>query len=211
MGNNIELQWNAVKAAPIVYIAAIIFVSGIIWLIVNHLKSNQIESLEARLKLRDDEIADYRRQLDGASPDEAKARIDILEAKLHTLMPRRISADKREKIRRALSGIRSVISIGSDMACADAPALNSDLSAAFRNAEWQIENPSFMGLSNAPSSGIGVRCLDPANPTDAEAAVIKALKMAEIEFDVQPGRDVARHGSMPAVHAQIVITPRVLD
>tara|TARA_A100001391_G_scaffold193140_1_gene168030 strand:+ start:299 stop:784 length:486 start_codon:yes stop_codon:yes gene_type:complete len=161
--------------------------------------------------LRDDEILDYRRQLDGASPDEAKARIELLEAKIEELMPRRILADQRTKIQTALAGTKCSISIGSDMACADAPALNSGISAAFRNAGWQVQNPSFMGLSNAPLSGIGVRCLDPTNPTDCETAVINALRAADIKFDVQTGRDRSPHEGMPKIDVEIVITPRVCD
>ncbi|MQT12114.1 hypothetical protein [Segnochrobactrum spirostomi] len=198
-------------SAPVPFITAIIFFGWLVWLAVRREYSTRLNNTESKLELSNARIADYERKLSGASPDEASARIENLEAQLEKLMPRRVTAEQREKIRIALNGTSGNISIGSDMACADAPAFSAGLTSAFRNAGWHVENPSFMGLSNPPTSGVGVRCADPGNPSDLEAATIKALHAGGVHFDVQPGRDISRHTAIPATDAQIVITPRVLD
>ncbi|MCW2388647.1 hypothetical protein M2333_001693 [Sphingobium sp. B11D3B] len=204
-------QITTVIAVPIPFFAAILFVGWLIWLFVRREYSTRLENAASNLELANARLADYERKLAGASPDEAKARIDNLEAKLEHLMPRRVSAEQRERIRQALRGTTGTISIGSDMACADAPAFNSGLTAAFRNAGWETMNPSFMGLANPPASGVGVRCLDCHNPTLKEVSVMNALTEARIEFDVQPGRDLERVNGRQEIEAEIVITPRVMD
>ncbi len=103
MGTDIQQQWNAVKDAPILYISALAAIAVLIWVVITHLKSGRIESLEERIRLRDDEIADYKRKLEGATPDEAAAKIAeaersilILEEKLRLLQPRQRMIDGPE-------------------------------------------------------------------------------------------------------------------
>ena len=63
MNVDLQQQWDAVKAAPVLYLGAILVVTGIIWVIVNYVKRHEISALEARLRLRDDELEDCKRKL----------------------------------------------------------------------------------------------------------------------------------------------------
>ncbi len=48
-------------------------------MILRSMKAQEIADLNSRLTLRNDEIADYRRKLDGKTPDEAKDFVEALE------------------------------------------------------------------------------------------------------------------------------------
>lgn len=201
-----------IQQAPWIFGLWTMVIIGAVWAVVSHLKGNQLESLEARLHLRDDEISDYKRKLSGASPDEAKARIDGLEERLNQLMPRRITADQREKIRAALNGSTGYVSINTDMACSDAPPFAAGLSGAFVAAGWQVRNPSFMGLSNPPLSGMGVRVEDPNKLSYSQGIVVAALRTAGLAFEIQRGgMRMPQLPDEPTLDVEIVITPRVLD
>jgi hypothetical protein len=210
--STLKANWSVIAQAPWAFAVWTVVIAGVVWAVINHLKANRIEALEGRLKLRDDEISDYKRKLSGATPDEAKARIDSLEGRLNQLMPRRVTAEQREQIRAALVSIPGNAQIGSDMACADAPAFAAGLIAAFQSAGWEISNPSFMRLSGPPMSGLGLRVTDPANLSQKENAVASTLRGAGLSVDIQPGKSARHvHDQRPAADIELVITPRVLD
>lgn len=83
---NIEQIWIAFKQAPIAFIAAILIASFVIWNIIDFRFSAKLEALEARNKLQLDQLEAYKSKLSGASPDEAKARIDKLESQTKQLL-----------------------------------------------------------------------------------------------------------------------------
>ena len=73
MDVDLQQQWDAVKAAPVLYLGAILVVTGIIWVIVNYVKRHEISALEARLRLRDDELEDRKRKLAARGSNESQA------------------------------------------------------------------------------------------------------------------------------------------
>jgi hypothetical protein len=73
-------EWPVISGAPISFAIAVVVLGMLIWLALRW-------QYGARLSHRDDEIAAYRRKLDGASPDEAAQKIDALERRLDSLTP----------------------------------------------------------------------------------------------------------------------------
>jgi len=76
-----------IKAAPISFCIAVAALGGVVWTTLDWADS-------ARLKNKDEEIGllvrqrdEYKDKLGGASPDQAKARIDALEARLKRVEP----------------------------------------------------------------------------------------------------------------------------
>lgn len=69
-------NWDVIADAPLAFMIWTIVLLGICWAILSYIKRHQIGDLKSRLSLRDDEIADLKRKLQGASPDEAGARVD---------------------------------------------------------------------------------------------------------------------------------------
>jgi len=54
----------------------------ITWVVINYLYANKFGSLEERLKLKQEQLDSYKEKLKVDSPEEAKARLDSLEARL---------------------------------------------------------------------------------------------------------------------------------
>jgi hypothetical protein len=73
-------EWPVISGAPISFAIAVFVLGTLIWLALRWQYS-------ARLAHRDDEIAAYRRKLDGASPDEAAQKIAALEKRLDAATP----------------------------------------------------------------------------------------------------------------------------
>jgi hypothetical protein len=174
----------------------VVLIIGTVWWIMNWRygdliagKESQIASKEGQIQLQDRQIADYKSKLDGASPDQAKAKIEALEARLARVEPRRLSVKQRENLTTMLrppQGSSYAVDISRDMACADCPGLVADFNAAFNAAgSWAISNPMVGGVSNLPPLGIGVRCADTSNPTAEAKLVMDALRGAGIPFNPQ--------------------------
>lgn len=180
-------EGGVIAAAPWSFLICLAALGGIIFLVLRAMKAQEIADLNSRLTLRNDEIADYRRKLDGASPDEAKARLDELEARVAQLQPRRLGAEQRERIRAAVAGRVASVSITADMAAADARGLVADLSAAFQSAGWAVSNPMVGGPPNPPPSGLGVLVRDPDNLTPSQTAITAVLRELNVDFDLRRG------------------------
>ncbi len=196
-------EGRVVFQAPVAFLLAMILVTSLLWAAINwgyqsksDGQASAISSLENRIKLKDDQIADYREKLSGATPDEAKKRIDALELQLKALSPRRLSVEQRQKVMSSLKGVRGSVSITQDMAAADAKPLSADLAVAFQAAGWGVLLPLVMGPSNIPPSGLAVRVEDPSKLRPLQQAVISALEAIGLDFNIQGG--LRKAPAMPA-------------
>ncbi len=192
-------QWAVVTAAPIPFAIAVVIVGAVIWFAIGWSYSGVLNSKNAQIELQDRQLADYRDKLGGATPTEAKARIDALEKRLASIEPRRLSDAQRSTLianLRLASGTSYSIAIVSE-ASGDSPQFAADLSGAFRAAgNWRISEPSVMGLGNRPPLGIALQFAN-LNQTPPEATIVmNALRLSNIKFDVQqtavsPGTNIA--------------------
>lgn len=82
-----------ISGAPVSFAIAVVLLGTLIWLGLRW-------QYGSRLAHRDDEIAAYRRKLDGASPDEAAQKIASLEKRLDNLTPVPIE-ELRHNLKRA--------------------------------------------------------------------------------------------------------------
>ena len=57
----------------------LVLMTGVIWIVVNWSYSGVLGSKNAQIELQDRQLSDYREKLKGASPEQAKAKIDTLE------------------------------------------------------------------------------------------------------------------------------------
>lgn len=202
-------EGGVVAGAPILFAGSALFLTAIasfgIWNAIGWSYQAKLDgqlatvgSLNDRLKLKDDQIADYKEKLNGATPDEAKKRIEALEIQLKALSPRRLSEKDKRIIIDAVKGTRGIISITQDMAAPDAKGMSADLAYAFQSAGWGVELPMVMGPSNVPPSGLGLRVRDPNNLRPLEQSVRSALQAAGVSFDIQAGlRASPKRPSLP--------------
>ena len=178
-------EGRVILKAPVTFGIALVLLVGLVWTALSWDFSSRIANLDSRISLRDDQIADYKSKLNGATPDEAKKRLDALESELKALTPRRLTGDQKNKIAQALKGTTGMLYLAQDMAATDATGLTRDLSVAFIEAGWQTILPSIFGPPQIPPTGIALLVADSGSLKPAEITVKRALESARIEFDIQ--------------------------
>jgi hypothetical protein len=193
---HVAAQARAIADAPVVYFASLLALAGIMYLAMRWRYGGMISDLEERLKAREDGLAEFAEKLNTGSPDEAKARVDRLEARLseltHQLAPRRLTDRQRVIIRDVT--IRPVrvncsIEIEHDMSCSDCKSYAQDFCAIFSSIPgWRVNVLGFYNSQQMQTSGLGLQVIDPAKLTPTEFMVLNALQQAGIPHDVIGGR-----------------------
>ena len=151
------------------------------------LKDGVIGQKDAEIANLKTQLESYKAKFNGATPEEAKARMDMLEATLKrvvdSIAPRRLSDDQSNAISRTVSGSHFVIDIAADSA-PDADSFSDFLYRAFEKGGWTASNPSVAGIFDVPS-GLAVVLKNLAAMTPAERKVIEALNAAGLKFDTR--------------------------
>src|SRR5271157_1162636 len=120
--NQIVAEWRVIKDAPLTIAAAFVVISLGAWRVVSWADSTTISGKDATIETLKTQNDAYKDKLSGASPDEAKARIDTLEARLAKLEPRRIPSDKLNIMSAILKNVSQGehnIAIEADISCTD--------------------------------------------------------------------------------------------
>jgi hypothetical protein len=185
-------QWAVVTAAPIPFAVAVVIAAGLIWLAVGWSYSAVLSSKNAQIELQDRQLSDYKQKLDGATPDQAKARIDALEASLEARLaavePRRLTATQRAAMIARLSppaGTTPAITIVGE-ASGDGPQYAADFVSVFHSVGgWKVGEGTAMGIGNRPATGIALQVTNMNSPE--ASSVANALRAANIDFDVRQG------------------------
>jgi hypothetical protein len=141
-------------------------------------KDARIETLEERVKLRDDQL------IQSTSADEARQLIEALEARLDRLAPRRIPEGARPAILQALRpppNARWVIGMSWDPLMPDTEQLARELRSLFREASWTIYDERAFGFEFPP--GITLTIRDPGDASDLAAR--DALRRTGLPIDEQ--------------------------
>jgi hypothetical protein len=141
-------------------------------------KDARIESLEERVKLRDDRL------IQNTSADEAHELIEALEARLDRLAPRRIPESTRPRILQALqppSGTTWTIGMSWNPLMPDTEPLARELRFLFREAGWTISDERAMGFDFP--AGITLTTRDPGDASDRAAR--EALRLTGLPIEEQ--------------------------
>jgi hypothetical protein len=192
----VAAEARAIAAVPVSFVGTLLIMAGIVYLATRWRYGLVISDLQQRLKLREDRLSEFSEKLHSASPDEARARLDAIEAQLAALRlqvpPRRLTDRQRVLLRDAI--VRPVrvlcsIEIEHDMSCMDCKPYAQDLCSVFAAIPgWRVHALGFYKLEEIPSSGLGLQVLDPTNLTNTEFIVLNALQQAGIAHDVIRGR-----------------------
>jgi hypothetical protein len=195
IADSIWKQFVTVWNAPVPFLAALIGS----WLVIRWFIRGQYETRLANaassLELANRRVEDYERKLAGASPEEAKARIDTLEGRLEELRqqhaettPRRLTPEERRAATAVLSPFPgSRVTISYETTSYHASSLQAGLVAAFREAEWNVVTGMIMGPSNPPACGAALVVADPARLSPQQKAIQQALTQAGIEYELRAG------------------------
>ncbi len=160
----LKREAKAVSSAPIFVGALTMVLIVLIWFVVHWSyrsvlsnKNSYIASLERR-------VADYRETLNGASPEQARRRIEAMELELKTLhirlAPRRLTAAQRESIAdrsRLPPGAQSrSLTVMVQENCSDCPAFAAEIAAALRLSDnWTVSSQRLTHVEVHPRSGLG--------------------------------------------------------
>jgi len=186
---------RVIAGAPLSFAVAIFVVGGAIWWLLDwkyaaiiSQRDGVISNKDAELSLIKGQRDEYKDKLSGATPDQAKARIDALEARLAAVEPRRLNTEQRAALIARLSlppGTVPTIAIAAE-ATSDSPQLAADLAATFKSAgSWNVIEATVMGIGNRPPSGIGINLPDPNNPPMEATIIMNAFRVAKIAFDLR--------------------------
>jgi hypothetical protein len=204
-------QASAIKAAPYPFLLAIAVVGGAIWFVVNYLYSERISSKDAQLQLADRQIADYKQKLSGASPDEAKAKIDALERRILQLEPRRITPQQRQTFVETVRAPDKThrIMVQHESGCPDCPLYAAAFERALRDAGWNVENGVVMGPAQRPARGIGLMVVDPLSPDPV--LLQRAFRSAQIDIEIMKMDPSPMAIIAPAANVVLFITARPIE
>jgi hypothetical protein len=195
MGLTTELQaeWAAVKGAPILSIAALVVIVGIVWAVLRFLSERQITILKqdldsernesARLRGR---IAEYQEKA-GRTPDEAHAKIEALETRVQSLVPRNLTSAQCDSLATAMKPFEGGhIHIIADGQSHEARNLQQALARVFAIANWNVSQSatdmSYHGVQHTP--GLVVSIADPHQPSQAEGALMRELSALGLAYTV---------------------------
>jgi hypothetical protein len=74
--------WPMIRANLPTFFVVVVLIFGAVWWLMDWRYGAIVASKTGQIELQDRQLADYKQKLDGASPDQAKAKIEALE---HTI------------------------------------------------------------------------------------------------------------------------------
>jgi hypothetical protein len=172
--------------APLIFIAAAIAIGGLTFgaarwafgVVIAH-KDAKISALETMVKLRDDQLNN---KFQTTTPEEAKALIAALRARVDQLTPLRIPKSARSALVEALRvppEMKWRIDIWWDVPIAHAEQLGRDLVALFEDSGWEVD--ALRSFGDIPA-GITLTVAEP--PTASDKAAIEAVQLTGLPIKV---------------------------
>jgi hypothetical protein len=200
-------QWRMILTnAPVPFFMSLAVIAMVIWLALAWGYGRELSLLKQQ-------VADYKDKLSGATPDQAKARIDELERKLTVLerqvIGRRLTPEQRQIIEnriRAPSGDSFSISIVHEGGCVDCPNYGADFERVLRAAGWIVRNGMIMGPGYRSRPGLAMGVADIQKLAPEQIILKDAFQAAGVDFELFK----APRGPMgPAT--ELIITARAPD
>jgi hypothetical protein len=87
--------WPMIRANLPTFFLILVVIVGAVWLVFSFSYGQILASKDAQIQLQDRQITDYKEKLQGATPDQAKARIDDLENRLKRVEPRGLTDEQK--------------------------------------------------------------------------------------------------------------------
>lgn len=175
--------------APWSFAICVAVVSGAIFLVIRALKAQEIANLNSQLALKVAESADYKRQLDGATPEEARRRIERLEGEVQALKPmqRSLSPQQRDAIVNSLKNSAQKtqpISVIYSKFSMESAHYARNFAEAFNLAGWNVK-PDVIFFGERLDTGLNlvVQSLNGRSALAVEIAA--ALEEAGVSFTWQ--------------------------
>lgn len=156
-------ELRVIGDAPAIFAAAILMTGAVIWGVMKWRYSRIITNKESAIWNKEAVIALYKERLDGASPDQAKSRMDSLEGQIMSLKDRewpKLTPSVVMDLENSLKAIGRPQEISVLPQDRDSAFLARDLVDVFRRIGWPAKCEVAMngvpdGLSVWPDSDVG--------------------------------------------------------
>jgi hypothetical protein len=134
--------WPMIRANLPTFFVILVLIICAVWWIMGWRYGDLLASKNGQIELQDRQLAAYKQKLDGATPEQAKSRIDALEAQLNPITARRWQPLTEPQIGNLRLSLRKlpapsplrIVCGGSD--CVD---LAESLSKLFNGIGWQVK------------------------------------------------------------------------
>jgi hypothetical protein len=187
---------GAIASAPILAAATLLVALLVIWAALHWSYRAALSNKDSRITFLERRVAEYRDRLGGATPDEARKRIDALEAELKALrvrlQPRHLTSVQRQAIvdrSRLPAGAQpAALLIAHEAPCSDCRAFAEELSGALgeRN-NWTVTATAWEPSADRPRTGLGIKVEQPLRPPPEAVRLQAALRSAGLPFDMVGG------------------------
>jgi|SRR4051794_4103197 len=139
-------EWAVIQAAPFSFFVTWLFASVISFLVLRWSLGAVNSRLKAEISLLERQLGDYREKLEGRSPDEAKAKIEELEAKIGRIVGRvwpSLSAEGRQDLKHHLvNATKMEVQVFSEDV--DGAPLAKSLFSTFQELGWKVRRSKSM-------------------------------------------------------------------
>ncbi|MFF0919109.1 hypothetical protein ACFYE8_05330 [Rhizobium leguminosarum] len=152
----IQQNWAVISQAPFVVVGLLLATAVAAFSVGRFFLSEKVANLESRLATKDETIANYREKLAGATPDEARSKIDELERRLSALEPSILSASQSAMFSAIVGTKPGSVQVVVDLASANRQQLARQLERSLKDVGWNVEIGSAAGVSNPPKTGISI-------------------------------------------------------
>lgn len=207
---NLPAEANAIAAAPVIFISVIIVVGLGIWGLLSLVYRTRLSNKDSQIELLKSRLAAYGEKLDGATPDEAKERIEKLEQQVKQLMPRTLNPEQKQALGRHLRTLgpaRSIEITNEVTGGPDGKKYADDLGRLFESVGWAVTRNSCMGQTH-PATGLGIALVG-AIPVGIESDLIQVFQSVGLAFDSLPGGHRSAPGGQQAELALLISRPDV--
>ena len=197
--SELQREWGVISDAPWVSICFVSLIASILWAVFQFIYHNRFISKELVLSHKDAEIhllerqlSDYREKLNGASPEEARRRVEELEARLrkisHHLVPRELSTLQKEMIKRTFEEISDSpfsIFVTHEESCIDCARYAYSLALVIQSVPgWKVETGATTFASDPSSKGMAIWTKRKSAVNVNVSAILRCFREVKIEFDV---------------------------
>lgn len=147
-------------------------------------QKSQVESLQERVRLRDDQLAVTRADLDAAKarPEKAEEIISDLRERLTALEPYGLSKERAAAMLHVLRSTKAGVIVSVHVDAPDALHLFQQVCGLLEQARWAVnELKGIIGFDNAPDCGV-MLIKNPGSSDDVLAMLRSALNAARLDF-----------------------------
>jgi hypothetical protein len=186
----------AVAAAPVTFVIVLMVVIAAVWGGLHWTYRTVLANKDQRIAVLERRVAEYRDKLSGATADEARRRIDALEAEIETLRrrlnPRHLTPSQKQAIldrsRQPAGAPPRAVTIIREEKCSDCAAFADEIVDALRAAgSWTVTTETVPEITQRPRSGLAIRVTEVLRPPLEAVALQRALQAAGLSLVVIAG------------------------